>query len=67
MKGGQQMPIIKISVLEEKTIDQKRKVAAGITDVITKEFGVGPEAVRIIFNIMRKEDFALAGKLKSDS
>lgn len=61
------MPIINIKVLEGKTIDQKRKVAAGVTKVCCDEFGVTPDAVRIIFTIMRKEDFAVSGKLKSDS
>ncbi len=61
------MPIIEVKVLEGKSIEQKRKVAEGITQVCINEFGVAPDAVRVIFTIMRKEDFAVAGKLRSDS
>lgn len=61
------MPIIKINILEGKTYEQKQKAVKGITEVCCTEFGVKPEAVRIIFNEMKKTDFAVNGKLVSDN
>jgi len=60
------VPIIKIDLFEGKTVDQKRRAAKGITDVCCSEFGLSPESVRIIFNDMKKEDFAVGGKLSCD-
>lgn len=61
------MPIIRISILEGKTHEQKQRVVKGITEVCVNEFGVKPEGVRIIFDDMKKTDFAVAGKLVSDN
>lgn len=60
------MPIVQISLIEGRTVDQKRKVAAGITDLIVKELDAPPDAVRVIFQEMRKENYAAAGVLFAD-
>jgi 4-oxalocrotonate tautomerase len=61
------MPIIDVHILEGKTMDQKRKLVKGITEVCVAELGVKPEQVRIIYSEMKKEDFSLAGKLMCDN
>lgn len=61
------MPIIDVHILEGKTLDQKRNLVKGITEVCVAELGVKPEQVRIIYSEMKKEDFSLAGKLMCDN
>lgn len=60
------MPIVSIELIEGRTVEQKREMAKKITDTITEVTGVAPDAVLIIFNEMKKENFAKAGKLYCD-
>lgn len=60
------MPIIKVNMIEGRTEEQKRKIAEGIADVMVKEAKVKLEAVRVIFNDMKGEDFAVGNKLFKD-
>jgi len=50
-----------------RTEEQKRKLAEGITNVFKSAAGVPPEALHIIFQDIQKSDWAVAGKLCSDS
>lgn len=60
------MPIVTIKLVEGRTIEQKRQIAKKITETITEVVDVKPEAVEIIFEEMKKENFAKAGKLLID-
>lgn len=60
------MPIVKIELIEGRTIEQKRQMAERITDVITEVAGVSKDVVDIIFYDIKKQDFASSGKLFSD-
>ena len=60
------MPIVTINWIDGKTDDVKRKVAKGFTDVLQREAGSPPDSVSIIFQDMKKSDFAKAGTLFSD-
>ncbi|HHY16525.1 MAG TPA: 4-oxalocrotonate tautomerase [Firmicutes bacterium] len=60
------MPIVQIELIEGRTIDQKKTMAKEVTDAIVRSLGVTPDAVRIIMRDMKKEDFAVGGKLRSD-
>jgi len=61
------MPIVQIHILEGRTVEQKRKMADGVTKAICDSLSVGPEKVRIIISNMENEDFAVAGKLVVDN
>ena len=61
------MPIVQIELLAGRTIEQKRKMARKVTDAIVESFDCPADAVRIILREMAEEDFAVAGKLKSDA
>lgn len=50
-----------------RTEEQKRKLVEGITSVFESIAGVPPEALHIIFQDIQKGDWAIAGKLCSDS
>ena len=60
------MPIIQVNLIEGRAVEQKRKLAAGITDVVVECLNVEPDSVRIIIQDMAKHDYAIAGKLFID-
>jgi 4-oxalocrotonate tautomerase len=60
------MPIIQVNLLEGRTIDQKRKLVANMTDAVAKSLDVKPEDVRIILRDMSRHDYAVAGVLAAD-
>jgi 4-oxalocrotonate tautomerase len=60
------MPIIQVNMFEGRTVDQKRKLVANMTDAVVKSLDVKPEDVRIILQEMAKHDYAIAGLLLID-
>ena len=60
------MPIIQVNLIEGRTVEQKRKLVAGITGAVVEALEVKPEDVRIILQDMAKHDYAVAGVLVRD-
>jgi 4-oxalocrotonate tautomerase len=60
------MPIIHVHMFEGRTLDQKRKLAAAMTDAVVKSLDAKPETVRILLHDMSKSDMSVAGVLHSD-
>jgi 4-oxalocrotonate tautomerase len=60
------MPVIQITLLKGRTVEQKRKVAARLTDVLVEEAGAKREAVTVTFVEVTKEDYASGGVLLAD-
>ncbi|NPV69305.1 MAG: 4-oxalocrotonate tautomerase [Firmicutes bacterium] len=60
------MPIIEISALKGRTLDQRRALAKEITDSLVRVYGAAPETVSIIFRDMAQEEYAKAGVLYCD-
>ncbi len=60
------MPIIQVHMIKGRTVDQKRKLVATITDAVVKSLDVKNEDVRIILQEMAKDDYAVAGALVMD-
>ena len=60
------MPIIQVNMFEGRTIDQKRKLVANMTDAVVKSLDVKPEDVRIILQDLARHDYAIAGVLAAD-
>jgi len=60
------MPIIQVHLIKGRTVDQKRKLVANITDAVVKSLDVKNENVRIILQEMAKDDYAIAGTLVMD-
>jgi 4-oxalocrotonate tautomerase len=60
------MPIIQVHLIKGRTVDQKRKLVANITDAVVKSLDVKNEDVRIILQEMAKDDYAVAGTLVMD-
>ena len=60
------MPIITVQMFEGRTQDQKRRLVAGITDVVVMSLNVPAEEVRITLLEMSKQNYAVAGVMASD-
>lgn len=60
------MPIITIEAFEGRTLEQKRALVKDITDAVTRDFNVTPDAVTIIIHELSYEHLAKAGKLRVD-
>jgi 4-oxalocrotonate tautomerase len=60
------MPMVQITMLTGRTIDQKRKLAKRITDAMVEEAGARRESIIVAFHEVTKESYASGGILMAD-
>jgi 4-oxalocrotonate tautomerase len=60
------MPLVQITLLKGRTVEQKRKVAERITAAMVEEAKAQKEAVVVTFIEVTREDYASAGVLLAD-
>ena len=60
------MPIVQVNMLVGRTVEQKRKLVAGITSTVTESLGVPAETVRVMIHEMGKDDYAIGGKTAAE-
>ena len=60
------MPIVVVNIKEGRTVEQKRVMVERMTQAICDTMEVKPDAVRIIINDMKNENFAIGGTLVCD-
>jgi 4-oxalocrotonate tautomerase len=60
------MPLVQITMLQGRTLEQKRKLAKRITDTLVEEAGAHREAVVVAFHEVSKENYATGGELVID-
>jgi 4-oxalocrotonate tautomerase len=60
------MPVIQVTMLKGRTIEQKRKVAERITQAMVEEAKAVKEAVVVTFVEVEREDYASGGVLMAD-
>jgi 4-oxalocrotonate tautomerase len=60
------MPHVEITLLKGRTVEQKRKVAARVTDVLVEEAKARREDTTVAFVEVNREDFAHGGVLVAD-
>jgi 4-oxalocrotonate tautomerase len=61
------MPVITIQMYEGRTIEQKKELAAAITEAVVRIAKTTPEATEIIIHDVPRHNWAIAGKLASES
>jgi 4-oxalocrotonate tautomerase len=61
------MPLIHVSLYEGRSIEQKREFVKAVTAETARTLKCPPESVDIIFEDIKKSDWASAGKLASDT
>lgn len=59
------MPVVTVEMWEGRTIEQKKKLVAGITAAMT-DIGIPAEVIQIIIKDVPKHNWATAGKLASE-
>ncbi|MGA3104162.1 MAG: 2-hydroxymuconate tautomerase [Terriglobales bacterium] len=60
------MPLVQVTMLQGRTVDQKRKIASRITDAMVEEAGAKREAIVVAFVEVSKESYASGGVLMAD-
>jgi 4-oxalocrotonate tautomerase len=60
------MPIVHISMLKGRTVDQKRALVKKVTDAICETVNASADAVSIVIEEMEREHYAKAGVLHLD-
>ena len=65
-RGVRIVPNVTIEWLQGRSLDQKRKVIAGITDLLVDAADARREAVQVTFIDMSKEDWGRGGLLGID-
>jgi 4-oxalocrotonate tautomerase len=60
------MPMVQVTLLQGRSVEQKRKIAQRITDALVEEAAAAREAVMIAFHEVAKESYASGGVLIAD-
>lgn len=60
------MPNVQITMLEGRTLEEKKNLVANVTAGITGTLGVKPEHVQILITEVKSDNYAVAGQLISD-
>lgn len=60
------MPRVTIELFEGRTLEQKRAIVKGVTEVLVKEAKVAPEAVSILLQEMSADNYSISGVLRCD-
>ncbi len=59
------MPQVMITLAEGRTDDQKARAASDITRAVCEHLQCKPETVSVVFNDVKGENWAIAGKMLS--
>jgi 4-oxalocrotonate tautomerase len=60
------MPVITVETWEGRTVEQKRRLAAAITEAMVEHFQSNPERTYVLIYDIPKQNWARAGILSSD-
>ena len=60
------MPTIRVELFEGRTVEQKRELAAALTETTVRVLGGKPDGVDVVFIEIARHDWATGGKLWSD-
>ncbi len=61
------MPIIRIEMVAGRTPEQKRELAETLTRETARIAGTSPSSIMVIIEDVAKENWAVGGKLLSDT
>jgi 4-oxalocrotonate tautomerase len=65
-RGWRSMPLVQVTMLTGRTVEQKRRLAQRITDAMVEEAGARREAIVVAFHEVSKESYASGGVLMVD-
>ncbi|EST89824.1 2-hydroxymuconate tautomerase [Vagococcus lutrae] len=55
------MPIVTVQMLEGRTVEQKQALIKEVTETVVKTTGAKQEAVTVVIEEMKKENYGVAG------
>lgn len=61
------MPLIRVELFEGRSVEQKRALAAALTETTARTLGVPPDSVDVMFFDIARHDWATSGTLWSDA
>ena len=60
------MPVVTVQMYEGRSLDQKRELVKGITDVVARVTGNPPAGVHVIIDEIKRENWSIGGLLWPD-
>jgi 4-oxalocrotonate tautomerase len=60
------MPTLRVELFEGRTIEQKRALAAALTEATVRTLGGSPDGIDVVFFDIRRHDWSTGGVLWSD-
>jgi 4-oxalocrotonate tautomerase len=60
------MPTLRVELFAGRTVEQKRALAAALTEATVRTLGGSAEAVEVLFFDIERHDWASGGQLWSD-
>jgi 4-oxalocrotonate tautomerase len=60
------MPVVRVSMYDGRSLDKKRELVAGITEVVARVCGVSAEGVHVVIDEVKRENWGIGGKLGPD-
>lgn len=60
------MPVVTIAMFDGRSIDQKRELVKGVTEVVARVTGNPLDAVHVIIEEVRRENWSIGGTLSAD-
>jgi 4-oxalocrotonate tautomerase len=60
------MPIVRVAMLAGRSIEKKRKIVQGITEVVARVCEAPPDSVEVLIEELPRDDWAVSGTLTSD-
>lgn len=60
------MPMVTIAMYDGRSLEQKRELVKGVTDVVARVTGNPPESVHVVIEEVKRENWAIGGLLWPD-
>jgi len=60
------MPIVRVEMYEGRSMDQKRELARDLTAIVARVTGNPADAVHVIIEEIKRENWAIGGVLQPD-
>lgn len=60
------MPFVNVRVAGELTVDQKKKIATGISKLLEEVAGKKPKSTYVVFDEIERANWAVGGSLLSE-
>ena len=60
------MPVVTIAMYDGRSLEQKRELVKGVTDVVARVTGNPPGSVHVVIEEVKRENWAIGGLLWPD-